>query len=82
MTEPSIRFSFFLGLLLLFSILESIYPRRGRVHPRSFRWPNNLAVLAAGTLVGRAIPSLLPLSASLLAAQQGVGLFHMAAIPG
>ena len=82
MGESLIRFSMFLGLLLLFSILESIYPRRGRVYRRKFRWPNNLGVLAAGSLVSRVVPSLLPLSAALMAAQQGFGFFHMATIPG
>ena len=82
MAEAFIRFGFFLGLLLLFSILESIYPRRGRVYPRKFRWPNNLGVLVAGSLVSRVVPALLPFSAALLAAQQQFGLFRMAALPG
>lgn len=82
MTEAFIRFGFFLGLLLLFSVLESIYPRRGRVFPRNFRWPNNLGILVAGSLLSRAVPALLPVSAAVLAAQQEFGLFHMAAIPG
>src|SRR6056297_1310668 len=82
MSEAFIRFGIFLGLLLLFSILESIYPRRERVYPRKFRWPNNLAVLATGSLLSRALPALLPISAALMAAQQGFGLFHVAALPG
>lgn len=81
MAEAFIRFSFFIGLLLLFSILESIYPRRGRVHPRKFRWPNNLGILFTGSVLSRVVPSLLPLSAAVMAAQQDFGLFHTTAIP-
>lgn len=82
MAEAFIRFGFFLGLLLLFAILESIYPRRERVYPRKFRWPHNLAVLAAGSLLSRVVPALLPVSAAVLAAQQGFGLFYATAVPG
>lgn len=82
MNEAYIRFGFFLGLLLLFSVLESLYPRRSRVYPRSFRWPNNLAVLAAGSLVSRIVPALLPVSVAVVAAQRQFGLFHSAALPG
>src|SRR6056297_1211876 len=82
MAEAFIRFGFFLGLLLLFSILESMYPRRDRVYPRKLRWPNNLGIMAAGSLLSRAAPALLPLSAAVLAARQQFGLFQVTTLPG
>jgi len=82
MQETFIRFGIFSGLLLIFSILESVFPRRDRVYKRRLRWPHNLGVLAIGSLVSRPVPVLLPFSAALLAGQNNFGLFNTVSVPG
>jgi len=82
MRESLFRLGIFFVLFILFSILETFFPRRQRLYRRRFRWPNNFGVLITGTLLGRFIPFFVPVDAALLAADRGYGLFYMIPIPG
>jgi len=82
MRESIIRFGIFFAFFLLFSILETLYPRRDRVHSRALRWPNNLGILVIGSLLGRVIPFFIPYSAALRAERMNFGLFHRLPVPG
>ena len=52
--EPTIRLTFFLGLLATMATWEAMAPRRPRLVSRWLRWPSNLGIVALNTEIGRA----------------------------
>ncbi len=72
---PLWRAGLFFAALLGLAMLESLAPRRPRLLPRHARWPANLAITFLNGLIVGIIP-LGPLGVSLLAAEEGIGLFH------
>lgn len=75
-TELTVRLGFFLGLLILFAVLEAAFPRRTRVLPRFGRWFSNLTISGINQLLTRLI---LPASAMVVAAfaeDRGWGILH------
>jgi len=74
--EPWIRVLAFVGTFLALVAWESWAPRRRLAVDRSWRWPNNLAMVVVGTLLLRALFPLAAVGAALLAADAGWGLFN------
>ena len=79
--EPSIRLSFFLGILVIMAIWEVVAPRRRQEIPRSLRWSNNLALVVVDTFVVRLAFPIVAVGLAILAAQRGWGLFNIFAVP-
>lgn len=74
------RLSIFLGVLVLFLILESLFPARKRVLPRLSRWFTNLSMSALGSVTGALMSPVLALSVAALAASNGWGLLNQISI--
>ena len=82
--EATIRLAFFLGLFLLFAVIEALVPRRSRAQPRRRRWVTNVAIVLLDALTLRLLAFALPLlavGAALDAQAQGWGLFNAVALP-
>ncbi|WP_404401899.1 sterol desaturase family protein [Idiomarina seosinensis] len=79
--EAVIRLSIFLGVLLLMMGWESWAPKRQPRYSRLQRWPANLGIVVADTLVVRLLVPAGVVGAALFAGQQGWGLFHQVSWP-
>lgn len=82
--ETQIRLGVFLGLFVLFAVLETVAPRRARKLPRHSRWLTNWALVVLDTVALRALALALPLlavGAALDARLAGWGLFNLVALP-
>ena len=79
--EPSIRLSFFLGILVIMAIWEVVAPRRRQEIPRLLRWSNNLALVVVDTFFVRLAFPIVAVGLALLAAQRGWGLLNIFAVP-
>jgi len=79
--EPTLRLSFFLGILIAMVIWEVSAPRRRREIPRILRWTNNLGVVVVDTLVVRLTFPVVAVGLALMAEEQGWGLFNVIEAP-
>ncbi|MEJ2604743.1 MAG: sterol desaturase family protein [Gammaproteobacteria bacterium] len=79
--EAWVRAGAFVGVLVLFGMLEAALPRRARLYPRRTRWPANLGIVLIDTAVLRVAFPLLAVGAALLAEERGWGLLRLADIP-
>jgi sterol desaturase/sphingolipid hydroxylase (fatty acid hydroxylase superfamily) len=84
-TEPIIRFSCFVAVLLAMALWEWLAPRRHLTVARPSRWFSNLGLVSLNTLiVTLAVRVLLPLGVvgtALVAREHGWGLFNNVALP-
>lgn len=80
-SEPAIRLAVFAGVLAALLAWEELAPRRTPAPERLSRRINNAALLIVGTLILRAAVPVLAVGAALWAAQNGVGLFNLLALP-
>ncbi len=72
--EPTIRLGFFIGILLLMWLWETLLPRRVLSVSRLFRWVNNLGLVVLNTLVLRIVFPAAAVGMAAIAQQQGWGL--------
>jgi sterol desaturase/sphingolipid hydroxylase (fatty acid hydroxylase superfamily) len=79
--EPYIRLGVFAGVFAAMAIWEFVGPRRIQSIGRGWRWPNNLGVVAADTLLVRLVFPITAVGLSLLAETRGWGLFNLMAFP-
>jgi sterol desaturase/sphingolipid hydroxylase (fatty acid hydroxylase superfamily) len=79
--EPLIRLGAFAGVFLLTAGWEVLTPRRPQTVGRSWRWPNNLGVLAVDALLVRVVLPVTTVGLALVAEAHGVGLFNMITLP-
>jgi sterol desaturase/sphingolipid hydroxylase (fatty acid hydroxylase superfamily) len=79
--EPYIRLAAFSGVFAVMAIWEFIGPRRKLAIGRGWRWPNNLGVVVANTLVVRLVFPTTAVGLALLAETRGWGLFNLMAFP-
>ncbi len=79
--EPVIRGVTFGTIFLVMAMWELAGSRRPQATPRGQRWPANLLIVAFDTLAVRLMFPLTAISASLLAAERGWGLFHVMSVP-
>ncbi|HAS6349462.1 TPA: sterol desaturase family protein [Vibrio vulnificus] len=77
MTDPSLlRLSFFLGVLLLCFVWENRCPRKTLTVSRSFRWLNNLSLVALNSVLVALLVPVVAFEAALQAQHHQYGLFH------
>ena len=81
MTETQIRLTVFLGVLILMSALEALFPARDRVQGRVRRWGTNFGLVVIDTLAIRLLFPVIAVGAALWAQSRGLGLLHVAALP-
>lgn len=74
--ESLIRLSCFVGLLVLFAVLEHITPQRRRHYSRLKRWPQHITLLIISTLLIRLVVPITAVSTAILADHHGWGLFN------
>ena len=79
--EGIIRLSVFAGVLILFSALEFIIPRKDRRHTRLSRWTTNVALLAVSTVFLRIILPVATISFAMEMGDRRMGLFNLIALP-
>ena len=79
--EDVLRIGAFTGFFLAFALFEALAPRRRRRLTRWARWPNNVGLLFAGTLVVRVVFPVLAVGAASVAALNGWGLLNQFALP-
>ena len=72
-----IRLGIFAGALLLFSILEALFPRRDRVQGRLRRWLTNLSLVISGSLSLMVLGPLIAVGVAAWASQNGWGLLNL-----
>ncbi len=81
MTEAQIRLSIFLGMLILMSALEALFPARDRVQSRRRRWSTNLGLVVIDTLTIRILFPVIAVGAALWATREGVGVLNVLNLP-
>lgn len=77
--EATLRLSVFLGLFALFTIVETLLPRKQRSQPRVRRWFTNWSLTVLNTVLLRLLAFGLPLlavGAAMDAGKNGWGLFN------
>jgi sterol desaturase/sphingolipid hydroxylase (fatty acid hydroxylase superfamily) len=79
--EPYIRLATFGGVFIVMAVWEFIVPRRKQAIGRGWRWPNNLGIVAANTLLVRILFPTTAVGLALLAQTRGFGLFNVIALP-
>ncbi|HKJ70168.1 MAG TPA: sterol desaturase family protein [Gammaproteobacteria bacterium] len=79
--EPQIRLGFFVGVLVVFGLLEAASPRRPRRFSRYLRWTSNLGLVALNTVVLRLLFPAAAVGAAVVASSQGWGLLNQWAVP-
>jgi len=79
--EPHIRLGAFAAVFALMALWEMIEPRRRQAIGRAWRWPNNLGVVLANTLLLRLVFPTTAVGVALLAETQGWGLLNVLAVP-
>jgi sterol desaturase/sphingolipid hydroxylase (fatty acid hydroxylase superfamily) len=78
--EPYIRLGAFAGVFVVMAIWEIIGPRRKQAIGRGLRWPNNLGVVVANTLLLRLVFPTTAAGLALVAEARGWGLFNLLAL--
>lgn len=79
--EAAIRLGFFVGVFVLFAVLETLLPRKARAATRNKRWITNAALLIIDTLALRVLMPMLAVSAAIIAGREHWGLFHQVDAP-
>ena len=79
--EPYIRLATFGGVFIVMAVWEFTAPRRKQAIGRGWRWPSNLGVVAANTLLVRILFPTTAVGLALLAQTRGFGLFNVIAVP-
>jgi sterol desaturase/sphingolipid hydroxylase (fatty acid hydroxylase superfamily) len=80
--EPYIRLTAFGGIFVLMAAWELLWPRRRQGIRRTWRWPNNLGVVAVDTVLVRIVFPTTAVALAILAEARGFGLFNVIALPG
>lgn len=79
--ETALRLGVFAGLLVLFMMLEAIWPRKNRVDGRAARWRTNLALTVIDGIALRVLVPLAAVGTAAYASTHGWGLLNMVSIP-
>ena len=80
--EPAVRLTFFLGVLVVVVLAETLFPRRKRGFSRWRRWPNNIGVVALNTVLLRLLFPAAAVGLAVLAEQRGWGLLNNLPLAG
>ena len=79
--EQLTRLAAFCSVFAVMAIWEFVGSRRARTLRRSWRWPNNLGVLVADTLLVRILFPTTAVGLALIANAHGLGLFNVVPLP-
>jgi sterol desaturase/sphingolipid hydroxylase (fatty acid hydroxylase superfamily) len=79
--EPALRLGAFVGIFAAAALLELLLPGRARAQPRGRRWLANLGLLLIDVAAQRLTVGAAAFATALWAQAQGVGLFHLLAVP-
>lgn len=80
--DPSwIRLSCFIGVLLLCALWENMLPRKALVASRTFRWVNNLSLVALNSVIITVIMPIAAIQAAVIASEQQLGLLYCTSMP-
>lgn len=79
--ESLLRLAAFAGVLAAMAIWELLAPRRRQEIGRSWRWPNNLAVIAIDTLLVRLVFPMTAVGFAALVESNGWGLLQILSVP-
>lgn len=79
--EGSIRLGMFAGTLVVFALLEAVFPRLRSAYGRVRRWPANLGIVVLDTVLARLLLPGITIAATIYAAEKDVGLFHWIEVP-
>ena len=77
MNETVLRLGIFAGVLILFSTLEALFPRRQRNLPRQERWLTHLGITVIDSLAVRILGPLTAIAVAVWANGKGIGLFNL-----
>jgi sterol desaturase/sphingolipid hydroxylase (fatty acid hydroxylase superfamily) len=73
----AIRLGAFAGIFAALALLELVSPCRALAVGRMPRWPSNIGILVIDALAVRLLVPTAAVGAALLAAERGIGLFHI-----
>ncbi|MDA0821427.1 MAG: sterol desaturase family protein [Proteobacteria bacterium] len=76
MSEPALRLTCYLGILVAVAVWEILAPRRKQIISRAQRWPSNFAIAALNTGLVRIVAPAGVVGFAIMAADQAWGLFH------
>ncbi len=79
--EPYIRLTAFGGIFILMAAWEFVLPRRKQAIRRTWRWPNNLGIVAVDTVLVRIVFPTTAVALAILAEARGFGLFNVITLP-
>nr|WP_319537013.1 sterol desaturase family protein [uncultured Vibrio sp.] len=80
--DPSwIRLSCFVGVLLLCALWENTFPRKKLTVSRSFRWVNNLSLVALNSAIVALVMPIAAFQAAIIATENQWGLFQLLSLP-
>ena len=82
--EGAFRFSLFVGVFILMSVIETAIPRRERRFTRQRRWLTNFGILVSDYLATVIVFVVVPVTATVTALwteANGFGLFHWLGVP-
>ncbi|MBR9787631.1 MAG: sterol desaturase family protein [Vibrionaceae bacterium] len=80
--DPSwIRLSCFVGVLLLCTLWENTFPRKRLTVSRSFRWVNNLSLVALNSVIVSLVMPIAAFQASIIVTENQWGLFQLLSFP-
>lgn len=80
--EGALRLAVFAGVFLIMALAEVSAPRRDLGFGRGRRWITNMAIVLIDTLAVRLLFPLAAVGVALWADANGIGLFHLLALPG
>ena len=76
-----IRLGIFAGALIIFSVLEALFPRRDRLQNRFRRWVTNLSLVISGTVSLMILGPLIAVGVAAWASQNGWGVLNLVDLP-
>jgi sterol desaturase/sphingolipid hydroxylase (fatty acid hydroxylase superfamily) len=79
--EPYIRLVAFGAVFVLMAAWEFLLPRRRQAIRRTWRWPNNLGIVAVNTVLVRIVFPTTAVALAILAEARGFGLFNVVTLP-
>jgi len=79
--ETEIRLVAFLGVFILFALLEAWKPRRSQSRQRGLRWTSNLSLVIFNSLILKTVALFIGINAAAYAHQEGIGLFNLWQLP-
>lgn len=79
--EPTVRLGVFLGIFAIIAAWELAAPRRVLRASKGLRWTHNLTLTVLNVVLVRAALPVAAIGVAVLAAERGMGLFNLFAVP-